>query len=107
MNTKLIERYYTNENGYHPFFVREHWQVAQLNYLPVYSYTMIERLDLHQFLTGSGASPVFTQLCLMQLGPSEDQAKLASPLSSQVLLPPRPSADATASPAIASPRQRR
>ena len=48
MHTKLIENYYTNENGYHPFFIRDHWQVAQLNYLPAYSYTSIERLDLHE-----------------------------------------------------------
>jgi mannose-6-phosphate isomerase-like protein (cupin superfamily) len=48
MNTALIEIYYTKENGYHPFFIREHWQVAQLNYLPALSFTSIERLDLHQ-----------------------------------------------------------
>jgi hypothetical protein len=48
MNTNLIETYYTRENGYHPFFIREHWQVAQLNYLPFLSFTTIERLDLHQ-----------------------------------------------------------
>jgi len=48
MNTKLIEPYYTNENGYHPFFIREHWQVAQLNYLPILSFTTIDRLDMHR-----------------------------------------------------------
>jgi len=45
---RLIETYYEKENGYHPFFIREHWQVAQLNYLPFLSFTTIERLDLHQ-----------------------------------------------------------
>lgn len=48
MNTGLIETYGTKENGYHPFFIREHWQVAQLNYLPALSFTTIERLDMHQ-----------------------------------------------------------
>lgn len=48
MNNGLIETYHTKENGYHPFFIREHWQVAQLNYLPYLSFTTIERLDLHQ-----------------------------------------------------------
>jgi hypothetical protein len=48
MNTNLIETYYTKENGYHPFFIRQYWQVAQLNYLPALSFTTIERLDLHQ-----------------------------------------------------------
>jgi len=48
MTNGLIETYYTNENGYHPFFIREHWQVAQLNYLPHLSFTTIEGLDMHQ-----------------------------------------------------------
>lgn len=48
MTTGIIETYYTKENGYHPFFIREHWQVAQLNYLPNHSFTSIERLDLHE-----------------------------------------------------------
>ena len=38
MNNGLIETYHTKENGYHPFFIREHWQVAQLNYLPYLSF---------------------------------------------------------------------
>ena len=45
---ELIETYYTKENGYHPFFIREHWQVAQLNYLSWLSFTTIDRLELHQ-----------------------------------------------------------
>jgi mannose-6-phosphate isomerase-like protein (cupin superfamily) len=48
MHKELIETYYTKENGYHPFFIRKHWQVAQLNYLPALSFETIERLDLHQ-----------------------------------------------------------
>ncbi len=44
----LIETYYTNEQGYHPFFIKDHWQVAQLNYLPEHSYDNISRLDLHE-----------------------------------------------------------
>jgi mannose-6-phosphate isomerase-like protein (cupin superfamily) len=49
MPEQLIEKYYTTENGYHPFFIRDHWQVAQLNYLPQLSFTTIEQLDLHQY----------------------------------------------------------
>ncbi|MGF7230350.1 hypothetical protein [Arachidicoccus sp.] len=48
MNNPLIETYYTNENGYHPFFIRKHWQVAQLNYLPHLSFTTVDRLEKHQ-----------------------------------------------------------
>ena len=48
MNTNLIETYYTKENGYHPFFIREHWQVAQLNFMTRLSFISIDRLDLHQ-----------------------------------------------------------
>jgi mannose-6-phosphate isomerase-like protein (cupin superfamily) len=48
MNTGLIETYCSRENGYHPFFIREHWQVAQLNYLSSLSFTSIEQLELHK-----------------------------------------------------------
>lgn len=48
MIAKLIETYYENENGYHPFFIRDHWQVAQLNYLPYLSFTTIDRIERHQ-----------------------------------------------------------
>lgn len=44
----LIETYYTSQDGYHPFFIQDHWQVAQLNYLAEHSYDAIARLDLHE-----------------------------------------------------------
>jgi hypothetical protein len=48
MYTELIETYYKDENGYHPFFIREHWQVAQLNFMPIFSFTAIERVECHR-----------------------------------------------------------
>jgi hypothetical protein len=48
MNAPLIETYYARENGYHPFFIREHWQVAQLNYLPYLSFTSIDKVEKHE-----------------------------------------------------------
>ena len=29
----MIEAYYCKEKGYHPFLIRDGWQVAQLNYV--------------------------------------------------------------------------
>lgn len=46
--SNLIEKYYTEENGYHPFFIREQWQVAQLNYLPSLGFTSIEQVERHE-----------------------------------------------------------
>lgn len=43
----LIEKYYKQEHGYHPFFIREQWQVAQLNYLPSLCFTCIEQVERH------------------------------------------------------------
>jgi ureidoglycolate hydrolase len=43
----LIEKYYKEENGYHPFFIRAQWQVAQLNYLPSLCFSCIEQLERH------------------------------------------------------------
>lgn len=44
---KLIEQYHTNANGYHPFLIRDGWQVAQLNYMPEQEIGNIEKLDIH------------------------------------------------------------
>jgi hypothetical protein len=57
----LIETYYKKENGYHPFFIRDHWQVAQLNYMPIFSFTTIDRVEKHQhtdevFVLGKGTA---------------------------------------------------
>jgi mannose-6-phosphate isomerase-like protein (cupin superfamily) len=44
---KLIEQYSINDKGYHPFLIREGWQVAQLNYMPEQQIGNIEKLDIH------------------------------------------------------------
>ncbi|WP_290712428.1 hypothetical protein [Flavihumibacter sp. CACIAM 22H1] len=44
---KLIETYYTAEQGYHPFLITKDWQVAQLNFMPEQSFSNIVKLDLH------------------------------------------------------------
>lgn len=31
----MIEVYYHEKEGYNPFFIREGWQIAQLNYQPM------------------------------------------------------------------------
>ena len=46
---KLIEQYQISENGYHPFLIRDGWQVAQLNYTPEQEIGNIEKLDIHHF----------------------------------------------------------
>lgn len=43
----MIETYQIKENGYHPFLIREGWQVAQLNYMPEQHIDNITRLDVH------------------------------------------------------------
>ena len=50
MSTKVIEEYKIEGNGYHPFLIREGWQVAQLNYMPEQHIDKIKKLDVH-FLT--------------------------------------------------------
>jgi ureidoglycolate hydrolase len=42
-----IEKYQTEESGYHPFIIREGWQVAQLNYMPEQHMDNINKLDIH------------------------------------------------------------
>lgn len=44
---KLIEQYQISDNGYHPFLIRDGWQVAQLNYMPEQEIGNIEKLDIH------------------------------------------------------------
>ena len=44
---KLIEQYQIKENGYHPFLIRDGWQVAQLNYMPEQEIGNIQKLDIH------------------------------------------------------------
>ncbi|APY11570.1 hypothetical protein BWZ22_10105 [Seonamhaeicola sp. S2-3] len=50
MDKNVIEQYKVEGNGYHPFLIREGWQVAQLNYMPEQHIDNIKKLDVH-FLT--------------------------------------------------------
>lgn len=43
----MIESYRIMENGYHPFLIRDGWQVAQLNYMPEQDIENINRMDIH------------------------------------------------------------
>lgn len=43
----MIEVYHIKEKGYHPFLIREGWQVAQLNYMPELEIENIAKLDVH------------------------------------------------------------
>jgi len=43
----MIESYTITDNGYHPFLIRDGWQVAQLNYMPEQDIDNITRLDVH------------------------------------------------------------
>ncbi len=42
-----IEKYEIKESGYHPFLIRDGWQVAQLNYDINQKVENIKRLDVH------------------------------------------------------------
>lgn len=44
---ELIEKYQVSDNGYHPFLIRDGWQVAQLNYMPEQEIDNIQKLDIH------------------------------------------------------------
>lgn len=43
----MIQTYYRQEAGYHPFLIREGWQVAQLNYLDGHGFQDIARIEVH------------------------------------------------------------
>jgi len=44
---KLIEKYKETAEGYHPFIIRDGWQVAQLNYDDNQLVENISKLDVH------------------------------------------------------------
>ncbi|MCG8580047.1 MAG: hypothetical protein MI866_09030 [Bacteroidales bacterium] len=44
---KLIEKYREAGDGYHPFLIRDGWQVAQLNYDDNQKVENIKKLDVH------------------------------------------------------------
>lgn len=44
----MIETYNARtEEGYSPFLIREGWQIAQLNYIPLQGLHDIEKIDVH------------------------------------------------------------
>ena len=43
----LIETYSTTKEGYHPFLIREGWQVAQLNYIESQHINNIDKIEVH------------------------------------------------------------
>jgi mannose-6-phosphate isomerase-like protein (cupin superfamily) len=47
MNTPLIETYFHHGSGYNPFFIKEHWQVAQLNFMDEQGLYAIQKMDMH------------------------------------------------------------
>lgn len=47
MSNLIIETYYHDGEGYNPFFIRDHWQVAQLNYLPELGMQAIKKMEMH------------------------------------------------------------
>lgn len=44
----MIEVYYHEKEGYNPFFIREGWQVAQLNYQPMNGFDDIDKIEVHR-----------------------------------------------------------
>lgn len=47
MNQIIVETYHHKGAGYNPFFIKENWQVAQLNYMPELGFHAIEKLEKH------------------------------------------------------------
>jgi mannose-6-phosphate isomerase-like protein (cupin superfamily) len=42
-----LESYKIKEKGYHPFLIRDGWQVAQLNYMEEQDIENINKIDIH------------------------------------------------------------
>jgi hypothetical protein len=47
MNNALIETYFHEGAGYNPFFIKDNWQVAQLNFMPQQGLYAIKKMDMH------------------------------------------------------------
>ena len=47
MKKSLIETYYHESSGYNPFFIKDTWQVAQLNFMPEQGLFNIKKMDKH------------------------------------------------------------
>lgn len=43
----MIETYTFKDKGYHPFLIREGWQVAQLNYVEKHGLDDIDQIEVH------------------------------------------------------------
>jgi len=43
----MIEIYKIKESGYHPFLIREGWQIAQLNFLEEQRINNIKKVEVH------------------------------------------------------------
>ena len=43
----MIETYNCKDKGYHPFLIREGWQVAQLNYVEMHGLDDIDQIEVH------------------------------------------------------------
>ena len=43
----MVEKYDINEKGYHPFIIKEGWQLAKLNYTKEQDIDEITQLDVH------------------------------------------------------------
>ena len=43
----MIESFTIKDKGYHPFLIRDGWQLAQLNYIEEQHISQITRLDVH------------------------------------------------------------
>ena len=43
----MFEKYIIKDEGYHPFLIREGWQVAQLNYSEEQHIDNIKKIDIH------------------------------------------------------------
>lgn len=48
MGPEIIEIFVHKGEGYNPFFIRDHWQVAQLNHIPAQDLLQIEKMDMHR-----------------------------------------------------------
>jgi len=48
MKTELIETYIHHGEGYNPFFIKDDWQVAQLNHMPTQDLYGIQKMDMHK-----------------------------------------------------------
>ena len=44
----LIESYVIEENGFHPFLIRDSWQVGKLNYKDAYHINNLDSLRMHR-----------------------------------------------------------